>query len=312
MSEAAQRQTRLTAAWGTPRLLFMSTIRACIGLSLLVLVATPVHAHEFWLAPVTAALSVGDTARLTLQVGEFFAGDLVGFSAAQTANLRQYTAAGSKDLRALLPPRTAVPTLALPLMTAGTYLVAFDSQPSMISLSADKFHAYLHDEGLDFIKTQREAAGTAEKPGRERYRRFVKTLLRVANAPNAVESSAPAAPDMTYATRVGQRLEIMPLTDPLAMSPGDTLGVRVMFEEKPLAGALLKAWHKHDDQTLIIRSMTSTDGSARFNLPFSGAWMISVVHMVPAVAAKDADWDSLWGNLTFVMPPVSKASGSRP
>ena len=290
----------------------MSSIRACIGLSILVLAATPVHAHEFWFAPVTAALSVGDTARLTLQVGEFFGGDLVGFSAANTVNLRQYTAAGSKDLRALLPLRTAVPALDLPLMTPGTHLVAFDSQPSMISLSADRFHAYLHDEGLDFIKTQREAAGMAEKPGRERYRRFVKTLLRVGNAPNGVESSALAAPDMTYATRVGQRLEIMPLTDPLAMSPGDALGVRVMFDEKPLAGALLKAWHKHDDQTLTIRSISSADGSAKFNLPFSGAWMISVVHMVPAIATKDTDWDSLWGSLTFVMPPVSKVSGNRP
>ena len=145
-------------------------------------------AHEFWFEPVTAPLAAGDTARLDLRVGEFFEGEPMGFSAPQTIGLRQYTASGSKDLRALLPPpsRSAIATLNLPLPAPGTYLFAFDSQPSQISLPAGAFHAYLHDEGLDFIKIQREAAGTAEKPGRERYRRHVKTLLRVGDAASEI------------------------------------------------------------------------------------------------------------------------------
>ena len=292
----------------------MMITRVCMVLTVLLLSALPVHAHEFWIAPVTAALTVGDTANLTLHVGEFFEGEVLGFSASQTVALRQYTAAGRKDLRALLPLRTALPALALPLTAAGTHLVAFDSQPNVISLSADKFHAYLHDEGLDFIKTQREAAGSAEKPGRERYRRFVKTLLQVAPATGTPEAPVPApAADMTYATRPEQRLEILPLVDPLQLMPGDSLAVRVLFEDKPLAGVLLKAWHKHNGQTLVIRAKTSADGMASFNLPYSGAWMISGVHMIPAVGSKDVDWDSFWANLTFGMRPViGTALGSRP
>lgn len=290
----------------------MTTLRACIALSVLLLAAMQLQAHEFWIGPVTPALTVGDTARLTLQVGEFFEGEMLGFTASQTVALRQYSAAGNKDLRPLLPLRSVLPAFTLPLTTAGTHLVAFDSQPNMITLSADRFHAYLHDEGLDFIKTQREVSGMAEKPGRERYRRFVKTLLRVSAAPNTVEQSSLAAPDMTYATLVGQRLEILPLTDPLAMTPGDALSIRVIFEGKPLQGALLKAWHKQGNQTLIIRARTSADGTASFNLPYSGAWMISAVHMVPALGTKEFDWDSLWGNLTFALPTTNIRSGPRP
>ncbi len=278
-----------------------------LALGILLFTGIPLHAHEFWMEPVAEPLAPGGSASLSLRVGEFFSGDLIGFSAAQTAGLRLFTVAGSKDLRALLPARTAVAAITLPLTTAGTHMVAYESRPSMISLSADRFHAYLHDEGLDFIKTQREAAGTAEKPGRERYRRFVKTLFRVGDASGSGDSATAAAPDMTYAARAGQRLEVVPLSDPSRLAPGNALGIRVFFEEKPLAGALLKAWYKRDGQTMIIRSTTAADGAASFNLPYSGVWMISVVHMVPAIGVKDIDWDSLWGNLTFVMPtPLQK------
>ena len=258
------------------------------------------HSHEFWFEPVTVTLAAGDSARLDLRVGEFFEGEQMGFSALQTAGLQQYSASGKKDLRTLLPPPSqgAVATLNMPLPSPGSYLFAFDSQPNQISLAADRFHAYLHDEGLDFIKTQREATGAAEKPGRERYRRHVKTLLRVGDAAGAGTATSAAA-DKTYATRTGQRLEIVPSNDPLLMKPGDALGLQVLFDDKPLAGALLKAWSRQGGQTLIIRAKTSVDGKATFNLPYAGGWMVSVVHMVPVKGVKDIDWDSLWGNLSF-------------
>ena len=273
-------------------------IQSVVLLFIALLVAQPLRAHEFWLTPLTAPLVAGDSAKLTLRVGEYFEGDLIGFSAPQTLDLRQYTSSGSIDLRALLPRDNPVPALLVPLSTPGTHMMIFNSHPSTISLSADTFHAYLHDEGLDFIKAQREAAGNATAPGRERYRRFVKTLIRVAPKPPAKALKA-VKPDTTHLTLTGQRLEIVPINNPLTMIPGGVLGVRVVFEGKPLKDALLKAWHQRGGQTLIIRAKTTADGSATFDLPFAGPWMISVVHMVPVLDVKEVDWDSLWSNLTF-------------
>lgn len=290
----------------------MTKFRARVALALWLLTSAPLYAHEFWLsASGTERLLAGDTASLTLHVGEFFKGEQLGFSAPLTSTFRLYTATGNKDLRSLLPMRTAVSTVALPLTTAGTHLITFDSQPNRIDLSADRFHAYLHDEGLDAIKKQREVAGTAERPVRERYRRYVKTMVQVgrqANADAPVQTATPV--DKTYAVKTGQRLEIVPLVNPLLMSPGDKLTVQLLFEGKPLAGALFKAWHQHDDQTLMIRATSSPDGFASFNLPYAGPWMISVVHMVSANDTKATDWESLWGNLTFVVPSVDSPSVS--
>ena len=274
------------------------SIQSLILLVFALCVVLPVPAHEFWLSPVTAPVVEGDRVKLTLQVGENFEGDLIGFSAPQALDLRQYSTAGSQDLRALLPKDTSVPALLVPMPTPGTHMVMFNSHPSIISLSADTFHAYLHDEGLDFIKAKRESAGTAQTPGRERFRRFVKTLIRVAPKPGAMSPQA-VKPDSTHSTLTGQRLEIVPTTNPLLMVPGDALGVRVVFDGKPLRGALLKAWHRRGGQTLIIRAKSSVDGFATFDLPYAGPWMISVVHMVPVLGVKDIDWDSLWSNLSF-------------
>jgi hypothetical protein len=267
---------------------------------------TPLQAHEFWIAPVQAPLVAGGQASLRLLVGEYFVGDLVGFSAAQTATLSRYTTAGRQDLSGML---SAVPVavLQLPLTSVGTHLVVFDSQPHVITLSADSFHAYLHDEGLNFIKTQREAAGTATQPGRERYRRYVKTLLQVDGSKATSQPSRVSGKktDMTYATVVGQRLELVPLNDPLLLSPGKRLGVKVLFEGKPLAGALLKAWHQRGGQTVMVRATTGPDGTVAFDLPYAGPWMVSAVHMVQVTGSPDMDWDSFWGNLTFAMPARS-------
>ena len=254
------------------------------------------QAHEFWLVPVTTPLTVGSVARVGVKVGEFFEGESLQWSAPQTVALRLHTADGNVDLLPSLARRGATPELSVPLRQPGTTMVTFDSQPNTISLPADTFHAYLHDEGLDFIKARRLASGDDKKPGRERYRRFVKTLMQVQAAAPA---EPPAAPDDTFSRVAGQRLEIVPLNDPLALAPGGDLGVKLLFDGQPLAGALVKAWHRKDGQLLIVRTRTAADGTAALTLPHPGAWMVSVVHMVPTVGVKDIDWDSLWANLSF-------------
>ena len=261
----------------------------------------PASAHEFWFKPVDNPQRLNGAATLQLEVGEYFNGDLVGFSQAGAASFRHYVGSAEQDLMALLPVQP-VATVPLRLGVAGTHMVSFESRPWTITLPADKFHAYLHDEGLDFIKAQREAAGALEQPGRERYRRFVKTLIAVSGSGGQV-----AKADTAFSVPTGMRLEIVPLNNPLRMKPGAALSMRILFEQKPLQGALVKAWHKRGGQTLTVRATTGSNGEVSLELPYAGAWMVSVVHMVPAVAAPDLDWDSLWGNLSFSIPSVGIA-----
>ena len=259
-----------------------------------------VQAHEFWFKPIASPQAVDDTINLRLEVGEFFTGEAAGFSIPSTRMLRHYAARQQpQDLLAGLPPKAPEAEVALTLDTPGLHLLVYDSAPQTITLESDKFHAYLHDEGLDFVKTQREQAGTASQPARERYRRHIKTLIAVGPEPKTVQALEP-----TYAIHTGQRLELMPLRNPLALVPNDVLPIKILFDNRSLAGALVKARHKHNDQLVMIRAITSPQGEVAFNLPYPGDWMVSVVHMIPAAAndVDGVDWDSFWGNLTFHVP----------
>ena len=257
----------------------------------LIALAPLADGHEFWLQPQPFTVETGASTAISLRVGENFDGELTPLVEERTAALRHYSAGSVVDLMPRLPRRTALPRLEVPINSAGLHLIAFDSQPITFSLPADKFQAYLHDEGLDHVIEQRAAAGKAAEPGRERYRRNIKTLLK-----------SGGVSDGTYALRTGQRLEITALSDPYAATPGSTLRFRLSFDNAPLAHALVKGWHKHDDQLLLIKARTDAAGEVKLSLPYAGVWMVSVVHMIPARNAPNTDWDSYWGNLTFALP----------
>jgi hypothetical protein len=108
-----------------------------------------------------------------------------------------------------LPPKSPEAEVALTLDVPCLHLRVYDSAPQTITLESDKFHAYLHVEGLDSVKTQRELVGTANQPTRERYRCHSKTLIEV-----------------------GQRLELPPLRNPLALVPNDVLPIKILFDGK--------------------------------------------------------------------------------
>lgn len=265
--------------------------RSCLlSIGLLCALPGPASAHEFWMLAKPFAVAPNGATRLTLNVGEYFSGDVIAFSTQYVAALHHYAQDVDTDL---LPKVSTTPTVGefpVRLEKAGTHLFSYDSQPNSITLGGEKFNAYLHDEGLDAIVKQREAAGNLLKPARERYRRFVKTLVQAGDGSDA-----------TFGIRTRQRFEIVPTTDPLAAVAGDRLGFTLYFEQKPLANALLKAWRVDGDQTLMIRARTDGAGQVAFNLPYAGTWMLSVVHMIAAVGTTEYDYDSLWGNLTFTL-----------
>jgi len=264
-------------------------------------------AHEFWLMPERFAPAVRAPVEVALRVGEHFVGDPVGFGRPIAETLRTVSADGERLLTPLLPADLGQDRVALAFEKPGTQLIALDTRPFSVTLAPDTFNAYLREEGLDHVLAQRQAhaantTDTADTAGvRERYRRHVKTLLRVGGRS-----------DDTHRRVLGQTLEIVPVNNPLALAPGRALSMRVLFEGKPLGQALVKAWHQRGGQLTVLRTRTTADGQASLALPWRGVWMVSVVHMVPSTDRERFDWDSHWGNLTFETAGLPPARAGRP
>ncbi|MES2831025.1 MAG: DUF4198 domain-containing protein [Pseudomonadota bacterium] len=253
----------------------------------------PALAHEFWMMPRPSAVAIGGTTQLTLNVGENFKGEVVPFSRQYVAALRHYRRGKEVDLLPRVADSPSVGEFALRFDTGGTHLLTYEGHPNRITLGPDKFHAYLQMEGLEHIVRSREAAGTANQPARELYRRYVKTLIEVGGDS-----------DQTHTKQTGQRFEILPISSHLPTArPGDRLTLQLLYEQKPLANALVKAWHLRGNQQLVIQIRTDAAGKFNIELPYPGVWMLSAVHMIPAADPATDDWESLWSNLTFVLKP---------
>ncbi|MDB5854984.1 MAG: hypothetical protein JWR22_3025 [Herminiimonas sp.] len=267
--------------------------------SILLLAGLPAAAHEFWMTSTPFAVPTGGTADVNLYVGQFFEGDSIPLSAQYVTDFHRYTVAGAEDLIRLVP-RSSRGGVSVAFKTPGAHVLAIDTHPNLVTLSEDQFNYYLADEGLSSIKQLREERGGspgaieaakslgATKRNREQYRRHIKALVRVGGKS-----------DETVFMHTGQRLEIVPLADPLFWQAGTPHKFRVLYEGKQLAGVLVKAWNKQNMQTLAIRAVANDEGLVSLNLPFRGMWMLSAVHMLPVTDDPALDWQSLWANLSF-------------
>jgi Domain of unknown function (DUF4198) len=77
--------------------------------------------------------------------------------------------------------------------------------------------------------------------------------------------------------------------------------VRVLHAGKPMPGLLLKSFNRGDAQSPRA-GRTDAEGRVTVALPVAGEYLLSVVHIVPALAGDKADWSSLWASTTFKRP----------
>ena len=263
------------------------------ALPLFLLCTVALGAHECWLQPSSFTPAPGAPVSLGIRVGMNFEGESRAVARDRVARLLHVTATGREDWTERVPAQeTDRPELALRLDAPGTHVLAYDSIANLITLKAEEFHAYLREDGMEYVIAQREKAGQTGAPGRERYRRCAKTVVQC----------GPVADDAA-AMRTGQTLEIVPRANPAAVRPGATLKFLVLFQGMPLADTLVQAWHRTDGHTTKLQGRTNAQGEVGFTLPATGEWMISTVRMIAAADHADADWESYWGNLTLSLTP---------
>lgn len=179
----------------------------------------------------------------------------------------------------------------------GVAVIGYRSRNAPLWLEADKFEEYLREEGLERILELRARRGESAKPAREVFSRCAKAL---------VSSGGGSA---GYDRSLGLTLELLPEKNPYLLgAAGGELPIRLLYEQKPLSGALVVAM-PYDAPDAKLSQRTDRNGRVRLRLPAGGRWLVKAVHMTPASDAGEADWQSLWASLTFEIPganPVGK------
>ncbi len=224
---------------------------------------------------------------MSLRVGEHFRGDPVPRDDPRIVRFVLSSAAGEAPIGGL--PATD-PAGFVRISSPGFAVIGYRSKRSPILLEPEKFEKYLAAEGLDAALKARAERDERWKPGKEVYSRCAKSLV-------AAGGSGQAGFDRV----LGLTLELVAGASPLKTRLGEKMPFRILYDGKPLAGALVKAIALEDpDNTLEARS--DRNGRVAFVLARKGVWLVKAVHMVPAPPETRADWESLWASLTFEIP----------
>jgi uncharacterized GH25 family protein len=169
----------------------------------------------------------------------------------------------------------------------GVLVIGYRSNPSAIELAAEKFNQYLKDEGLDAVAAARARRNETGASAHELFSRCAKSLV------------LSGSPGVAQADRVlGFTLELVAERNPYTIGAGQDLPLRLTYEKRPLAGALVVAMNRlNPSEKLAARS--DAEGRVHFRLRRDGMWLVKAVHMVPAPAGSNAEWASFWASLTF-------------
>jgi hypothetical protein len=295
-------------------------LAAAAGALVLAVWPRALYAHDFWIEATPARPEVGGRVAVRLRVGEHLRGEPLTRSAAR---IERFVAVGPAGERAIPGIEGADPAGHLLVAEPGLHLLGYRSRRSHVVLPPDTFEAYLAEEGLDHVRAARAARGTSGTPGREVFSRCAKALVPVVATPgeartgpvlperadvaadgagSSIHAAAPAsspAPSPGGHDRVlGLTLELVPEADPHALAPGAELPLRLLYEGRPLAGALVVAMRR-GDPAARVSARTGAAGRVALALAAPDFWLVKAVHMVPAPAGVDAEWESLWASLTF-------------
>ena len=230
---------------------------------------------------------------ISFEVGHGDARERWAAGADKLAALRDHSQGGTIDLRPLFRPGGSQPHLSRTFRREGLHIVSMVSGDSVSDLPAIRFNDYLKEEGLTPAIAARARARRTNAIGREYYSRRAKALIQVGRA---------TPTDDRMATRpIGLTLEVVPLRNPYSSLPNHVLPVQILFEGRPLQGALVKLTLLESDARPLQTARSDARGRVNFKLPRRGSWLVNVV-WTKAIASRDVDFQTTFSSLTFAYP----------
>ena len=248
-------------------------------------------AHDFWLVPDAFSLAPGARLMVRGQTSSAFPTSESAVTLDRIADARLMGATRDDVVRDLSRAGTSLVLRHRPT-TRGQYVVAVSLKPRSVRESGAGFRRYLELEGAPDALARYEAEGRLSGPDSltRRYAKYAKAIVNVGTGGAAA-----------FGRMAGHPLEFVPDVDPLALSPGDTLRVRLLYRGAPLGGIRVHAGTAPRGGTRAQDWSFTTDSVGAFAVPIvlGGLWNVRAIHVVPADSGSGADWDTHWASMVF-------------
>ncbi len=271
----------------------MKYIQAGLATIILWIPGGVIQAHDFWLEPDQFTPAPKENFNVSLRQGVAFKGDTLPYINDWFTDFSLVTETGRAGIESIQGNDPAATLVATP----GAQLLGYQSVPVFVELEAKKFNSYLEDEGIEFIKAERERRGESDEPAPENFIRCAKALIQTGPTGQSV-----------YKEKLGYTLELIPQSDPYELKPGDELGFELLYRDEPIEGLQLQAFTREQPES-IQKIRTDANGMATINIDRPGIWLVKVVQIIPIrgrpqtiVGEPPALWQSYWASFVFELP----------
>jgi uncharacterized GH25 family protein len=248
-------------------------------------------AHDTWVLPVRWSLPVREQLVLDLT-------SAMDFPAPETAARPDRLLDKSIRLNGVVsslevsPPPTGAKALQLSARptAAGLATVWIATRPRTLDLKPDEVEHYLQEIGaVDTVGEQWRRS--PDKAWRETYVKVAKTFVRVGHARK----------DESWSEAVGASLELVPASDPTALSSGQDLAFLLLSNGKPIADLAVGAVAGAPARP--VRVKTDAAGRVTFRLDRTGPWLFRATLIRP-VAGRQGEWESIFTTVTVDVKPA--------
>lgn len=242
-----------------------------------------------WVEPSTFQPSPGEVLQIRLLVGH--PGGEARLIPRDESRLLRFTATSTGHEEAVLGMDGGKIAGVLRPEKEGLWVIGYHTTPLRHYMSSGDFDRYLEEEGLERIRDlpRRQEQGDARVL--ERYSRSLKSLVTVGTSE-----------EMTSDTALGLPLEIVAGFDPATAEPQEPLAFRILFEDKPVEGLLVRA-RSLDSPELEVSTRSTEDGGATLELSRGGGWIVTAVHMRATPEGSEESWESFWASLSLELSP---------
>ncbi len=245
-------------------------------ISLIVLQFTVINganAHDAWIVPTPIGRDGGGAFDVSFAIGH--GGEARVWPALPDHVLAFYSisAEGRESHLSAIDIQQARSSKRIETGSSDIQIIALDTFRHDNVLEADKFNAYVKEEGIKPIEEFRFVQGLTNIDGREKYSRHFKAI---ATAHTEYDGERNGDYDTTFILRpIGQLLEIVPERNPLNKNTCDTLPLRVFYRGRPLPEATIHI-NALENDTAPSKIKTNAEGRAFVETRPEGRWYAHV------------------------------------
>jgi uncharacterized GH25 family protein len=227
-----------------------------VALTAAVGVSGTAHAHEFIAKPAAMTVQAGADLQVSGLSSHIF---LISqeLEAPKDVKVGYYVDGKRSDIAVKPNDKTLAYDGTLTAPSTGTFIVTGARLPQIWATTP-----------IGLKQVARKTAGASDP---YKIEKFSKALVNVTSADNG------------FSAVIGDTLEIVPLTNPATVRPGDELTVRVLFKGQPLTTNVYATYDgfSKEENTYAYYTEGHKDGTAKVKITNPGVWMVRVQHTAP-------------------------------